>query len=114
MHGMFESPNTTLTSLVMSLPNLISLDISGTNLSGDGTFDEYQESDTVKNNPEISVDIEKKCCFEIVICKLYVLYFRDLQGVNYKKKTDQNLIMFCSKGGAETETQKQTCVIFLD
>ncbi|XP_050688966.1 protein zer-1 homolog [Eriocheir sinensis] len=45
-YGMFECPNTTLANLVMSLPNLISLDISGTNLSGDGTFDEYRESDT--------------------------------------------------------------------
>lgn len=47
-YGMFECPDTTLANLVQSLPNLTSLDISGTNLSGDGTFDEYRESDTVK------------------------------------------------------------------
>lgn len=47
-YGMFECPDTTLANLVMNLPNLTSLDISGTNLSGDGTFDEYRDSDTVK------------------------------------------------------------------
>lgn len=50
-YGMFECPDTTLANLVQSLPNLISLDISGTNLSGDGTFDEYRENDTVKTTP---------------------------------------------------------------
>lgn len=47
-YGMFECPDTTLANLVLSLPKLTSLDISGTNLSGDGTFDEYRKSDTVK------------------------------------------------------------------
>lgn len=46
-YGMFECPDTTLANLVSSLPNLTSLDISGTNLSGDGTFDEYRDSDDV-------------------------------------------------------------------
>ncbi|KAG0730508.1 Protein zer-1 [Chionoecetes opilio] len=44
--GMFEYPDTTLANLVTSLPNLASLDISGTNLSGDGTFDERSSTET--------------------------------------------------------------------
>lgn len=44
---MFESPNTVLGNLVTSLPNLTGLDISGTNLPGDGTFDNYRDSDKV-------------------------------------------------------------------
>nr|XP_045589985.1 protein zer-1 homolog [Procambarus clarkii] len=44
-YGMFESPDSVLAKLVLSLPNLTSLDISGTNLSGDGTFDEYRDAE---------------------------------------------------------------------
>lgn len=36
MYGVFKNPNHTLASIVESLPNLISLDISGTNLAGTG------------------------------------------------------------------------------
>lgn len=50
-YGVFESPDATLANLVSSLPNLTSLDISGTNLSGDGTFDEYRYSDSVSTFP---------------------------------------------------------------
>ena len=48
-YGMFECPDTTLANMVSSLPNLTNLDISGTNLSGDGTFDEYRDSDEVNH-----------------------------------------------------------------
>lgn len=37
--GLFENPNSTLSTIVKSLQHLSALDISGTNLPGDGTFD---------------------------------------------------------------------------
>ncbi|KAK6629017.1 hypothetical protein RUM43_002834 [Polyplax serrata] len=40
IYGTFRIPNQTLASLVESLPNLVSLDISGTNLAGTGVADQ--------------------------------------------------------------------------
>ncbi|XP_042228378.1 protein zer-1 homolog isoform X2 [Homarus americanus] len=51
-YGVFDSPDNVLANLVSSLPNLTSLDISGTNLSGDGTFDEYRDT-----NEKIKCDV---------------------------------------------------------
>lgn len=63
-YGMFESPDSVLADLVSSLPNLTGLDISGTNLPGDGTFDEYRDADD-KPNPKpkevIDMDMEDLC-----------------------------------------------------
>ncbi|MPC27462.1 protein zer-1 homolog [Portunus trituberculatus] len=56
-YGMFECPDTTLANLVSSLPNLTSLDISGTNLSGDGTFDEYRDSDDKEHQRDVEADL---------------------------------------------------------
>lgn len=59
-YGMFESPNTVLGNLVTSLPNLTGLDISGTNLPGDGTFDNYRDTD--KNGvKEDEMDTDNLC-----------------------------------------------------
>ncbi|XP_071548174.1 protein zer-1 homolog isoform X2 [Panulirus ornatus] len=56
-YGVFESPDTVLANLVSNLPNLTSLDISGTNLSGDGTFDEYRDSDEKSKDGDMETDL---------------------------------------------------------
>lgn len=43
-HGKFVDENQTLLHLVQSLPNLESLDISGTNLAGTGEFTSHSNS----------------------------------------------------------------------
>lgn len=42
-HGKFVDENQTLLHLVQSLPNLESLDISGTNLAGTGQFGFFEQ-----------------------------------------------------------------------
>lgn len=60
-YGMFESPDTVLADLVSSLPNLTGLDISGTNLAGDGTFDEYRDCDDKPKEFNGIMDTEDLC-----------------------------------------------------
>ncbi|XP_076034318.1 protein zer-1 homolog [Oratosquilla oratoria] len=48
--GHFENPNAVLTRIVTSLPLLTGLDISGTNLPGDGTF--QREPDMMERYPD--------------------------------------------------------------
>ena len=43
--GIYTEPNRTLAALVESLPNLTSLDISGTNLGGTGVFEATKDCD---------------------------------------------------------------------
>lgn len=56
-NGTYPDPNQTLATLVENLPNLVSLDISGTNLAGTG----------------IAIHIKKNMCFSIIIL-LYFFY----------------------------------------
>ncbi|KAK4292197.1 hypothetical protein Pmani_035017 [Petrolisthes manimaculis] len=61
-YGVFENPDATLANLVSNLPNLTSLDISGTNLSGDGTFDEYRYSSSKTDLKGGEIDMEEDQC----------------------------------------------------
>lgn len=40
-NGSFQSPNIILSKIIQALPNLVSLDISGTNLAGRGVVDNF-------------------------------------------------------------------------
>jgi hypothetical protein len=50
----YSKPTITLAKLIRSLPKLLSLDISGTNLAGAFTFDENEELAYIKK--ELSID----------------------------------------------------------
>ncbi|KAK7074095.1 Protein zer-1 [Halocaridina rubra] len=60
-YGMFMTPDTVLAELVSSLPNLTGLDISGTNLAGDGTFVEYRDTDDKPKEQVEDMEMDDLC-----------------------------------------------------
>ena len=62
--GRYEFANLSLRTLVQSLPDLLSLDISGTNLAGTGTYDDLKDKGIVKCDiPGLVSRVEKPLDF---------------------------------------------------
>ena len=55
----YSKPTIILAKLIRSLPKLLSLDISGTNLAGAFSFDQNEELAYIKK--ELSIDDEEYC-----------------------------------------------------
>ena len=52
--GEYKNPNQVLRSIAENLPHLVSLDISGTNLAGTGTYESQQQSGVVEASSDAS------------------------------------------------------------